>query len=229
MNKPNTDKYSFRYELTVMKFLDNLWNTNKLHKIFFISVQVLSCISCIVLISIDMFVNSADLKIIIEKVFVAAVLIFSLLKGYLFLRQNRRFYELFNTFNGEADFKPKTLEEGKIVEKGFKLYKIIVQTFLSAQFICLLVGLLMPVERNQYLTYSYPFDVSRSPLFELAFIHQYISILSILFWYLFPECLMMASTFFVGIQYDLMCHCLVYEKNVKSLKNMVSRHCKVLR
>lgn len=235
MDRKIVYKNYYKNEHKLLEFLGDLWTPEKssrsgvIKNMCFILIQLLFSITCSILTFIDAFVNSYSLNDLLNRLFVPIVLVSAVFKGYFFLKYNREFKKLLKAMTEEVDFEPETLEEEKIVINNMKFYQNIKLIFAVSFSLSCSIALLVPTERNQNLPYAYPFEVSRSPIFELVFMHQFITVLLLVSAYTFPDIAMIGSSIFIGLQYDLMCCRLVHLENTRSLKSIVLWHHKVLR
>nr|CAI5821973.1 unnamed protein product [Callosobruchus analis] len=108
-------------------------------------------------------------------------------------------------------FQPKNLEQWSLAEVAMKFHRMVknwvVWICFTAVFL-LIISPLLDSQRESSLPFpaAIPFDYSYSPLYEVVYIYQGVSIICQATVNLYCEIIFTALTTFVGVQCEFICH-----------------------
>ncbi|CAG9854194.1 unnamed protein product [Phyllotreta striolata] len=175
---------------------------------------------------INMFCVEADLRKMAASGYLGASCLMAVIKE-LFLFKNKKFLLNIQNDMNRSEFQPKDAEGVELVERCLSGYKKTRKVVLIVCSIAVSGCLTMPfLSSTQLLPLSawYPFDVTYSPVYELIYIHQSVSLIYLAYMNIYIDILVSGFTTFVSLQCALLCHKMESQRNINSVKEFVIHH-----
>lgn len=230
-------KKYFYFEYVLLSIFGGLWPSKvtkrfeRNQKVFWSLIIMLCIIPMVIFEAGSIIVYQVNLKDFTDRLHIAITMFLAVYKLYFIITKRNQFKEIFTILFTNIIFTPKTEEERNMTEKAFRVYYILRYTVIFCPYAVLLLGVFNDIEVNNYLPFPcwYPFDTSRSPIHEIAFIHQIFTFFSAGTAVLVLEITMVGLTSFIALQCDFICQRLENLTDEKSLIEIIKVHQEVVR
>lgn len=160
----------------------------------------------------------SNLKALTATIFVASINFLGAVKMYFFIKNIETIKELFIILRSNQ-FRPKNSEQIKLILPHLNLWKILYIGYSINVYLIVAMWSFLPIingwieERKLPFPAWYPFDVTRSPIYELCYVYQFICIWHITVANLNLDTIIIALMMYIFCQCDLLCD------NLKNLSN----------
>lgn len=228
----------FHIDSVVMAMYGGIWPKNRtgfsrhLHRIIWIIINILIPFLFAILEMLNILVHFNNLKVFLDIFHIAMNVVLTGVKLYFIIAKRYDFDELFTIIFTDPAFMPKNKEEQDMAAEVFKILPVLRQVFPILCCFAITAAYLSDIEKNQYLPFTcwYPFDVTVSPNFEIACVHQLLSVYYLVGVLVIVEIVLMDVTSFVALQSDFICHRLEnFSLDENSLIDVIKVHKKVVK
>ncbi|RZC40536.1 7tm 6 domain containing protein [Asbolus verrucosus] len=197
----------------------------------------------IVFQTVNLFLNIDDLKVVTGTIFVLLMEMLAPTKCYTIIKNTRILKQLMATINDDL-FQPRNSQQLTLVQPNINAWRKTVATFWFFTLGWLLFLILYPIfdktanESPLPFLAWYPYSIKASPLYELSYFHQIISVSTMSMVHINIDSLIAALNMYIGAQFDILCDNLrnFYDSGTDSptdaeekLKNCISHHKKILK
>ncbi|XP_044268954.1 odorant receptor Or1-like [Tribolium madens] len=152
----------------------------------------------------------SDLKALTATIFVTSINFLGAVKMYFFMKHIKTVKILFKMLK-TYQFKPKNIQQTQMVEPFLNLWKILYVGYSINVYLIVVMWSLLPVfngwtlQKKLPFPARYPFDVTKSPYYELAYVYQFICIWYITIANLNLDTIIIALMMYTSCQCDLLC------------------------
>lgn len=178
-------------------------------------------------------VYNSSLKTFSENLMYCAAFWCAYLATLYILKFRQEFFKIFiRITTPEIYFIPRNVDEMNFIKNYLRNYKILKTSAGCVGFSSLVVMCTITFEQNQYMPASlwYPFDISYSPIYVMADIHQSICLYCIGSFDIFFWLIVFGFTSFIKIQCNLINYYLIdLPDGEKTLKTIVKKHQELLK
>ncbi|RZB40716.1 7tm 6 domain containing protein, partial [Asbolus verrucosus] len=183
-----------------------------------------------------------DLEALTNNISVVLMEMSIALKTYCLVKNMKMLKELMITIDSDS-FQPKTPEQKNLIQPNLNTWKTVVSSFWIFAVSCMVLWVLFPILDKSVKEYRlpflawYPYDTKTSPLYELTYFYQALSLSFIAMANLNTDTLIAALNMYIGAQFDILCDDL---RNLrinnetstevdKKLKSCVKHHREILK
>ncbi|KAJ3635807.1 hypothetical protein MTP99_008683 [Tenebrio molitor] len=160
-----------------------------------------------------------NFEAIIGTIYILLVEMLGNFKIYYLIKNMRMLKQLLKILETDI-FQPKTVEQKAAIDASVFFWKVIYQTLLIMCCGCNLFWALFPLldkttgERRLPFLAWYPYDTQISPLYEITYVYQIVSVGVITTIHVNIDALLAAINLFNGSQFDILCD------NLRNLHNL---------
>ncbi|RZC37324.1 7tm 6 domain containing protein, partial [Asbolus verrucosus] len=210
------------------------------YTLFAVTFNIIVFSSHVLFQTMTVFMTNSNINALVEGLYLSLEEILALLKFYTLVKNMKMLKQLFIVLNDD-EFQPKNFKQVILVQQGQKTWKIIYNTFVSAAILAISTYALFPIVNGSYKEYKlpfriwYPFNIKRSPVYQIIYIHQIMGIYAAGSVTLNVDMLLSALLMYTGAQCDLLCDDLKNLSHVttgeyeKKLIDAVKHYKKILR
>lgn len=225
----------FYYEphiLDIYAGVNPISDTFIMYHIVWVIFNILIPVPMVILQATTFIVDMETLEKLLYDCQCAPGLLYGGFAIYYTIQNIGRIQEIFAIMFTDSVFMPRDGEEQTMIKDAFKICKIVRYTFPIGTGLIIVGASLADIEISHYLPFVcwYPVDVTKSPIFEIVFIHQALSAYYIAFIVAIYEVLIIGFTSFIALQCKFICHRLeILKTDEKSLSDIIELHTKVIR
>nr|ALR72560.1 odorant receptor OR15 [Colaphellus bowringi] len=202
----------YNTDFKLLKFF-GIWipdsSNSKFHKIYFIVINFVFCAIFNLAQVSNLLHEINNLKNLAACGYVVAIACMANVRSYYFLKNREEFLYLIRSLN-DSHFQPESEDQICSAKKSLRFYskvKMIVSILCT---ITVFISMSTPVfykknELNLPFASWYPFDVSSYPIYQIAYVHQCISVIYVTSINTYVDIIMAGFNTFIGIQCDLLC------------------------
>jgi hypothetical protein len=164
--------------------------------------------------------NLDDLDIVAGTAFLAISESLVVVKMFYLARNIQTFKKLLVTLNSDL-FQPRSVEQILLVSPSVEVWKLMYKLLCGSITMVLIFLTLVPIVDKSYKRYRlpliawYPYDTKASPLYEITYLHQIISVFFLAISNINIDTLVAALSMYAGAQLDILCD---------NLKNLAPDH-----
>ncbi|RZC39042.1 7tm 6 domain containing protein, partial [Asbolus verrucosus] len=159
--------------------------------------------------TVNLFLILDDLEAVTGTIFILLMKIASSLKAYHLIKNMKMLKKLMITINCNL-FQPKNSEQKILIQPNIKAWRICVSTFSTFTVSALFLSSLYPVLDKSFYQYRlpflawYPYNTKTSPQYEITYIYQALSVISLAVVTLGIDSLIAALNMFIAAQFDIL-------------------------
>jgi hypothetical protein len=154
--------------------------------------------------------NLDDLDIVAGTAFLAISESLVVVKMFYLARNIQTFKKLLVTLNSDL-FQPRSVEQILLVSPSVEVWKLMYKLLCGSITMVLIFLTLVPIVDKSYKRYRlpliawYPYDTKASPLYEITYLHQIISVFFLAISNINIDTLVAALSMYAGAQLDILC------------------------
>ncbi|RZC34294.1 7tm 6 domain containing protein, partial [Asbolus verrucosus] len=175
------------------------------------AISVIFFIDCLGILQItSLFFAYSDFEDLTEMAVISMSELLTVIKVCIFIKNMGLLKSLMATLDSDM-FQPKNIDQILMVAPALNLWKTIYNVFFAAGGIATSLLVILPLldgSKNFQLplTIWYPHDINSSPLYEIMYFHQVISLFFILTAIYNIDMLISALMMYIGAQCDILCN-----------------------
>ncbi|RZB39518.1 7tm 6 domain containing protein [Asbolus verrucosus] len=175
-----------------------------------------------VLLIIDLFFVDSDFEDLEEMTLIYVAEFLVIIKVYCFMRNIKLIKHLMATLNTDM-FQPKTIQQKMLIKPALNFWKLVYNIFTAAGGPLTSLWVFLPLltkTKKIALPVSvwYPYDIQASPMYEITYLYQIVSVFYIVVAIYNIDMLISALMMYTGAQCDILCD------NLRNLEDNESRN-----
>lgn len=178
---------------------------------------------------IHLFGYFTDLREFAENSHVSLIVCNSINKVLCFMKYREKLHELFLSINNKT-FVPEKAQQKEVL-KILQMFKMMKNTVLIMSIFAVSSRAFDRSHQGLPFASWYPFDITKSPVYQFIYVHQCISLCTTAFVSIYTDLIMAGLTNFIGVQCNLICSNLIniQEDYNTTLRSIVNHHRAVLK
>ncbi|RZC34832.1 7tm 6 domain containing protein, partial [Asbolus verrucosus] len=183
-----------------------------------------------ILATINAFKINSDMDDSEEVIVFFALEVLINIKVFMFIKNLRLMKQIMTTLSNDM-FQPKCLKQVLLIEPALNIWRIIYNILIAIGGPTITLRMLYPFltkSRVLPLPAWYPYNIQISPLYEISFLHQFVTVLYSVVALYNIDMFIIALLVFVGAQCDIICDDLrnLNEKNFEIFNNKLIKFVK---
>lgn len=196
--------------------------------VFFMIAASVFCVFFNLFQILNLLVGAESIKDVASNGYVVLIGLMSLVKSFCIFKNRRTLSKVLLSLN-DVEFQSRNVGQDKIVSEALQHFRTLKRSLLSMTWTAVISSMATPLfykknDNNLPFAAWYPFDISKSPLYELVYACQCVSDIFVSSININVEILVMALMIFIGMQCDLMSHSMMHYEKEKDCRRPVKEY-----